>query len=160
HVQTVQQVWDSAFHLAELSQRQRHTPPQQLSGRTGSYMYMAPEVYRQEQYNEKVDVFSFGVILFELLSRYQTVCAISLAGTQEEIESYAARVAQGYRPPLPQRWPEPVKQLLAGCWHQDPAQRPSMGEVKAELQRQQREGVPQQMQELCQPPPACGCVVS
>lgn len=28
--------------------------PQQLSGRTGSYMYMAPEMYKEQPYNEKV----------------------------------------------------------------------------------------------------------
>ena len=29
-------------------------PPVQFTGQTGSYMYMAPEVFREEQYNEKV----------------------------------------------------------------------------------------------------------
>ncbi len=29
----------------------------------------APEVYRQEPYTEKVDVFSFGVIFFEVHRR-------------------------------------------------------------------------------------------
>ena len=37
-----------------------------LSGETGSYKYMAPEVYRHERYSLKCDVFSFAVIAFEL----------------------------------------------------------------------------------------------
>jgi serine/threonine-protein kinase TNNI3K len=35
---------------------------------TGTYVYMAPEVIRCEPYNEKCDVYSFGVILNELLT--------------------------------------------------------------------------------------------
>ncbi|OHT14304.1 AGC family protein kinase [Tritrichomonas foetus] len=34
----------------------------------GTYYYIAPEIISQEQYDEKIDVYSFGVILFELLS--------------------------------------------------------------------------------------------
>ncbi|GIM13454.1 hypothetical protein Vretimale_16560, partial [Volvox reticuliferus] len=64
--QTIQEFWDQSYRLA-LTNRWRVSPaPQQLSGRTGSYMYMAPEMYREEQYNEKVDVFSYGVMVFEV----------------------------------------------------------------------------------------------
>lgn len=35
---------------------------------SGTYVYMAPEVIRCEPYNEKCDVYSFGVILNELLT--------------------------------------------------------------------------------------------
>lgn len=34
----------------------------------GTYVYMAPEVIRSEPYDEKCDVFSFGIILNELLT--------------------------------------------------------------------------------------------
>eukprot|EP00897_Mesotaenium_endlicherianum_P003320 jgi/Mesen1/3015/ME000177S02293 len=39
-----------------------------LTGETGTYMYMAPEVIRHERYTEKCDVYSYGVMLNELLS--------------------------------------------------------------------------------------------
>ena len=35
----------------------------------GTPQWSAPEVIRQDYYTEKADVFSFGVIIFELLSR-------------------------------------------------------------------------------------------
>lgn len=40
-----------------------------LTEAVGSWAYMAPEVVLGQPYNEKVDVFSFGVILFEVLNR-------------------------------------------------------------------------------------------
>lgn len=37
-----------------------------LTGETGSYRYMAPEVFRHEPYNNKVDVYSFSMIIYQL----------------------------------------------------------------------------------------------
>jgi serine/threonine protein kinase len=63
-----------------------------LTGKTGTLMYMAPELYRSEPYCEKVDVFSFGVIMYELMHKYMMIFAITNKGTEEEIESYASKV--------------------------------------------------------------------
>ena len=38
----------------------------QLTGNTGSLRYMAPEVALKLPYNEKVDVYSFGIILWQM----------------------------------------------------------------------------------------------
>ena len=35
-----------------------------LTGKTGSFMFMAPEVYRSQNYKEKADVFSFACIMY------------------------------------------------------------------------------------------------
>lgn len=45
----------------------------------------------------QVDVFSFGVILYELLHKYMMVFAVSIAGTEEELERYAEKVSEGWR---------------------------------------------------------------
>jgi serine/threonine protein kinase len=39
-----------------------------LTGRTGSIPYMAPEVMLCKKYNHKVDVYSFGILLWELFA--------------------------------------------------------------------------------------------
>lgn len=60
----------------------------------------------------QADVFSFGVMFFELLQKYIVLSAIAIRGTFDEIEAYAARVAAGYRPPLHSYWSDELKQLI------------------------------------------------
>lgn len=40
-----------------------------LTGETGTYQYMAPEMIRHEMYDTRADVYSFGVVLAEILSQ-------------------------------------------------------------------------------------------
>lgn len=40
-----------------------------MTGETGTYVYMAPEMIRHELYTSKADVFSWGVLLAELISQ-------------------------------------------------------------------------------------------
>lgn len=43
---------------------------QELTAETGTYRYMAPEVIRHESYSSNADVYSFGILLWQLISRY------------------------------------------------------------------------------------------
>ena len=52
------------FGLATLME-DKH--PAKLSGDTGSFRFMAPEVHLSEKYNYKADVYSFGMILYWLI---------------------------------------------------------------------------------------------
>jgi len=40
-----------------------------MTGKIGTYQWMAPEVIAASQYTEKADVYSFGIILWEIASR-------------------------------------------------------------------------------------------
>lgn len=105
------------------------------TGNTGSHIYMAPEVFRGEPYNTKVDVFSFGVVLYELMARTMLAFTESRGGTSEEhLVQYAGDVAGGYRPAKPKTCPPPVWELIHRCWRQDPLDRPEMDEVVQELE--------------------------
>ena len=48
------------------SPRAQHADLYQLTGETGSYRYMAPEVFRHQPYNAKVDVYGFSMICYQL----------------------------------------------------------------------------------------------
>jgi serine/threonine protein kinase len=40
-----------------------------MTGKIGTYQWMAPEVISGQSYTEKADIFSFGIILWEIASR-------------------------------------------------------------------------------------------
>ena len=42
---------------------------QELTAETGTYRYMAPEVIRHESYSSNADVYSFGIVLWQLITR-------------------------------------------------------------------------------------------
>ena len=67
----------------------------------------------------QADVFSFGIIMYEVLQRYIVLSAVAVAGTYEELESYCGRVAGGYRPPLHSKWPASVAKLIQVGREQD-----------------------------------------
>jgi mitogen-activated protein kinase kinase kinase 7 len=63
----------------------------------------------------QADVFSFAMMLYQLVQRYLTIMAISIKGDPEEVMAYAARVATGYRPPLNNKLPPNVVRIIQVC---------------------------------------------
>ncbi|GIM04617.1 hypothetical protein Vretimale_9162, partial [Volvox reticuliferus] len=132
-----------------------------LTGQTGSCMYMAPEVYRNMPYNEKVDVFSLGVLMYEVFSRTLLLVAalnmkeLRLKG-MDTPEGYAQYVAEGYRPPKPLAMPTALYELISACWADDPCARPNMVDVVESLRILQEQYAPEPTSSA----PSCGCIIS
>ncbi|GER47256.1 protein kinase [Striga asiatica] len=55
------------FGLSKLIRVQHSRDVYKMTGETGSYRYMAPEVFKHRKYDKKVDVYSFAMILYEML---------------------------------------------------------------------------------------------
>lgn len=112
-------------------------PRLEMTGLVGTTRWMAPEVMRGEKiYSSKVDIYSFALILWELI---EGKLPFEATRWNHEIEDF---VLQGVRPLIeddlcPLRW----KLLIASCWQSDPAQRPTIQQVIASLQRIAREEV-------------------
>lgn len=91
-----------------------------LTGNTGSLRYMAPEVACNDPYDERVDVYSFGILLWQ-------ICALTTPFMGMTAKSHAFQVVQqGYRPPLDGSWLNEWCELLEQCWRADARQRPTM----------------------------------
>lgn len=95
-----------------------------MTNNKGSAAWMAPEVFEGNSYSEKCDVFSWGIILWEVITRRRPF---------DEIGGPAFRIMwavhNGTRPPLIKNCPKPIEILMTRCWAPNPSQRPSMLEV-------------------------------
>ena len=89
-----------------------------LTAQTGTYRWMAPEVARNEGYTKSADVFSYGMLLFELLT-HQVPFA-----DRPPLQAAVAIGIQDLRPQLPVATPKPLADLIAGCWSRRPIARP------------------------------------
>mmetsp|Transcript_33425 Transcript_33425/g.73919 ORF Transcript_33425/g.73919 Transcript_33425/m.73919 type:complete len:522 (-) Transcript_33425:758-2323(-) len=104
-----------------------------LTGETGSYRYMAPEVFRHEPYNLKVDVYSFAMIVFQLFE-----CVPPFAGV-DPVEAARSAAMMGSRPIFPARrqlgdTEKKLRQLVMDCWDGDAEARPTFESIIARLE--------------------------
>lgn len=95
-----------------------------MTNNKGSAAWMAPEVFASDNYTEKCDVFSWGIILWEVLSRRKPYYSNGVTSF-----TILWSVHQGKRPPLIKNCPKCIEKLMTQCWHQIPANRPSMSEL-------------------------------
>ena len=95
----------------------------EMTGGTGSLRYMAPEVAGSKPYNHKADVYSFGILLWELLS-----CKKPYAGYGID-EYYEKVVYNEVRPDVDPKWPKELRDLMSRCWDANMENRPSSQEI-------------------------------
>ena len=103
-------------------------------------MYMSPEVIKDLPYNEKCDVYSFGVIMYELF--YEVVPYHHPGEHVANLYLLTHEIIGGRRPIIPsdieysytdkERYYLALMQL---CWQRDSQVRPSFMEVCDEIER-------------------------
>uniref|UniRef100_A0A803L1U9 Protein kinase domain-containing protein n=1 Tax=Chenopodium quinoa TaxID=63459 RepID=A0A803L1U9_CHEQI len=117
------------FGLSKLIRVQHAHDVYKLTGETGSYRYMAPEVFKHRKYDKKVDVFSFGMILYEMIEGEPPL------SSYEPYEA-ARYVAEGHRPTIRSKGFVPdLKELTEQCWAADMNQRPTFLEILKRLEK-------------------------
>ncbi len=93
----------------------------------GSPAYMAPEVF-MGTYDEKCDVYSFGMCLWEMLAQERVFADLP------SLEKLVfAVVEEGHRPAIPTNCPTSLRNLICACWDADPKKRPSFKEILEQL---------------------------
>uniref|UniRef100_I3MFY3 dual-specificity kinase n=1 Tax=Ictidomys tridecemlineatus TaxID=43179 RepID=I3MFY3_ICTTR len=93
----------------------------------GSPFWMAPEVLRDEPYNEKADVFSYGIILCEIIARIQADPDYLPRTENFGLDYDAFQHMVGDCPP-------DFLQLTFNCCNMDPKLRPSFVEIEKTLE--------------------------
>ncbi|CEO96152.1 Protein kinase domain-containing protein [Plasmodiophora brassicae] len=98
-----------------------------MTGQCGTFQWMAPEVISNEMYTEKADVYSFGIIVWELFAR--KVPFEGMNGVQVSV----AVSTKGLRPDMPPDVPAGVARLIEDCWTTDPQARPTFTDIVRRL---------------------------
>lgn len=90
----------SMFHLDKYSNYS-------MTGETGTYRYMAPEVLRHETYNYKVDIWSFGMVLYHMFEG-------KIPYIHYEFKEMIMRIADNKLPRF-ETCPKNMEQLIRNC---------------------------------------------
>ncbi|XP_048699802.1 mitogen-activated protein kinase kinase kinase 21 isoform X2 [Caretta caretta] len=93
----------------------------------GTYAWMAPEVIKSSVFSKGSDIWSYGVLLWELLTGevpYRGIDGLAVA--------YGVAVNK-LTLPIPSTCPEPFAKLMKECWEQDPHIRPSFALILEQL---------------------------
>ncbi|XP_045129407.1 probable serine/threonine-protein kinase DDB_G0268876 isoform X2 [Portunus trituberculatus] len=107
--------------------RSRSGSPAQRGSIRGTPAWMAPELLTKGDVSTKCDVYSYAIILWEMLSTSHPFKGLDIFQIMETIEA-------GGRPPLPSGGVSPeLKELITSCWAQNPSLRPSFEEILGAL---------------------------
>ncbi|KDO28108.1 TKL/DRK protein kinase [Saprolegnia parasitica CBS 223.65] len=103
----------------------------------GSPIWTAPEILRgQKEYDEKVDVYSFAIVMVEIMTRQMPYA--ELAAEKMKKKLLVTKIAfEGLRPSLAAleaTWPPALLRLAETCWAEDAAARPSFPSTITTLQ--------------------------
>ncbi|KAH8021338.1 hypothetical protein HPB51_015328 [Rhipicephalus microplus] len=89
--------------------------------------WMAPESLEKGIYNHKTDVWSYGVLLWELITRGVT--------PYPEVDNWdiVDFLKQGRRMKQPCFCPDEMYAIMLKCWHDDPKKRPSFAKLVTDI---------------------------
>ncbi|KAE8705366.1 hypothetical protein F3Y22_tig00110429pilonHSYRG00874 [Hibiscus syriacus] len=131
------------FGLSKLIKVRNAHDVYKMTGETGSYRYMAPEVFKHRKYDKKVDVFSFAMMTFFYLE--QMIEGEPPFSNHEPYEA-AKFVADGHRPNFRSKsFVSELRdkmglRLTSACWAPDMNQRPSFLDILKRLEKGKENG--------------------
>jgi serine/threonine protein kinase len=99
----------------------------EMTGNTGSLRYMAPEIALKKPYNEKADVYSFAIMVWQMAKDKVPFKGMSRDDFMTNV------VYRGERPKLDKSWPRSFSSMLVKSWDADHRMRPSFAELVDEL---------------------------
>lgn len=96
---------------------------QTMTGNCGTVQWMAPEVLGNQKYTEKADVFSFGIVIWEIVTGECPYDGMS------QIQAALGVLNRNLRPNIPRDCPPFFSRLMKACWNRQPELRPSFPNI-------------------------------
>lgn len=113
------------FGLAKEVRNPDNSGNYNLTGYCGSPMYMAPEVLKCVPYNLAADVYSYSIVLWQIVA-----LAVPYKKVPKNIlETMVAE--KNHRPTIDVKWTTKIKTVIQKCWDPSPKNRPPFSEVKS-----------------------------
>jgi serine/threonine protein kinase len=89
----------------------------------GIIPYVAPEIFQGQKYTKASDIYSFGIVMWELMTGRKPFW------DQNHDTNLIIEICDGLRPPIITNAPEGYIKLMQKCWHSDPLKRPSASDI-------------------------------
>ena len=96
----------------------------------GTLRWMAPEVVEKKPTNKSCDVFSFAMVVWELIEQ-----KLPFHDCPSEVVA-SHRIISGKRPPFIAEWPKFLSDLIQVCWSQNPRDRPHFTDIVTSLENE------------------------
>ena len=117
------------FGLSKVDhQRKESMTMVSTAGIKGTPIYIAPEIWKNEEYAAPGDVYAFGIIVYEIITN-----EIPLKELRNYYEILQKVANEGYRPKIPFSIGKSYQNLIEKCWSQNPADRPTFEEIVEHL---------------------------
>ncbi|XP_014493068.1 serine/threonine-protein kinase HT1-like isoform X1 [Vigna radiata var. radiata] len=116
--------------LADFGLAREESLAEMMTAETGTYRWMAPELYstvtlrqgEKKHYNHKVDVYSFAIVLWELIHN-----RLPFEGMSNLQAAYAAAFKNTR--PSAEDLPDELALIVTSCWKEEPNDRPNFSQI-------------------------------
>ncbi|GES93067.1 kinase-like domain-containing protein [Rhizophagus clarus] len=94
----------------------------------GIIPYIAPEIFKGQKYTKASDIYSLGMIMWELMTGRKPFW------DQDHDTDLIIEICDGFRPPIVTNAPEGYIKLMKRCWRSHPNERPKTADIYKEIE--------------------------